>query len=188
MPTCCALRPRIVIPFLILFSAAATLGQSSSSYSLEQSVLNAGGRPDDGVSASSGSFSLSLESIGEGLAGELLSSQSFSMAGGFISAFPPPSEVLELRFSDDVTLNWNSERSAGTYNLYRGFLGSLAGLDYGGCLEHGIKGLSHSDGEIPGVPGDGFYYLATAKNRLLEEGSKGWDSEGSERANSDPCP
>jgi hypothetical protein len=37
-------------------------------------------------------------------------------------------------------------------------------------------------------PGQGFFYLVTARNRLAEEGTKGSTSAGVPRSNAFPCP
>jgi hypothetical protein len=44
-----------------------------------------------------------------------------------------------------------------------------------------------SDTSTPSV-GQGRFYLVSARNRLREEGPKGYSSNGIEQANPSPCP
>ena len=120
--------------------------------------------------------------------GNGLSSASYSMGGGFGEAYPPPGEVANLAFlSDDQTLEWDPEKSAGIYNLYRDLLSGLSG-DPGQCHESSIASATTTDTDVPVSAGDGFFYLVTVENRLGEEGTKGFDSGAGERGNSSPCP
>lgn len=50
-----------------------------------------------------------------------------------------------------------------------------------------IEGEQWSDPLAPSA-GTGFFYLVTARNRLDEEGPKGFQSLGVEEPNPDPCP
>ena len=162
------------------------LAQESPSFKLTEHAFNAGGHPETGIVMVSPSFKVSLDSIGDAVVKTGLSGPSFRLDAGFASAFPPPGEVLGLGFTDHATMYWNPERSAGTYNLYRGLLSDLSGLGYGTCLEHHIPGSGTTDPSVPSAS-DGFYYLVTAENRLDEEGSKGY-GDTAPRPNPSPCP
>ena len=161
--------------------------QQSASFKLEEHAFNNGGHPLDGTAFTASGFAVSLDAIGDTVAGPTLTGASFQSDPGFVAAYPPPREVLNLIFqSDKQTLAWDPERSVGRYNLYRGDLSSLPGT-YGSCLQAGISGESAADVTEP-VPGQGFFYLVTAENRITEEGTKGFDSTPAERDNSSPCP
>ena len=109
------------------------------------------------------------------------------MDAGFIPAFAPPREVLNLRFTGKDDLAWNHERSIGDYSLYRGLISALPGA-YGACELSGLTLASATDPAAPPA-GDGYFYLVTANNRLDEEGTKGFDTLApTERANPVPCP
>jgi hypothetical protein len=95
--------------------------------------------------------------------------------------------VRNDRFTDKTTLVWDSEKSVGTYDVYRALLSALSGLGYGTCLQNGLTTESATDGTSP-APGQGYFYLTTARNRLGEIGTKGLASSGIERANAAPCP
>ena len=92
-----------------------------------------------------------------------------------------------LPFADRQTLRWEPERSVGTYDLYRGLLTSLSGPAFGTCFAFGMTDTVAIDAGAP-PRWKGWFYLATAVNRLQEEGTKGWQSSGLERANPAPCP
>jgi hypothetical protein len=109
------------------------------------------------------------------------------MGGSFAACYPPPGEVPDLRFSDDETLEWQPEKSVGHYNLYRDLVSNLSGLGYGECDQYDLPDESTTDTDPVSV-GDGFFYLVTVENRLGEEGTKGRDSDGSERPNPNFCP
>jgi hypothetical protein len=181
------IAPVLAVAASLAFLPGPTLAQTSSSYRLGEHVVNAGGHPDDGIVMTSASFRITFDALGDGLARFGASSPSFRMDGGFAAAYPPPGEVFGLRFSGVATLLWNPERSAGLYNLYRGPLSALSGLDYGSCEEYDISGATVTDSDLPPVSG-GFFYLVTAENRLGEEGTKGFDSSDEERPNLDACP
>ncbi|MDQ7007231.1 MAG: hypothetical protein Q9Q40_08355 [Acidobacteriota bacterium] len=166
--------------FLVLVSAPLLFAQQSASYRLDEHVVNLGGRPDDGVTASSASFRISLDSLGEAVVRTGLSSSSFRMDGSFGSAYPPPEEVLGLRFTDSTTLAWNPEKSVGVYDVYRDPLAALSGGGYGTCWQQDLVGTTTTDPDVPGA-GGGYFYLVTAENRLGEEGTKGRDSGGGPR-------
>ena len=105
------------------------------------------------------------------------------MEGGFESAYPPPGEVGGLRFIDSLTLEWDPEPSAGFYNVYRDLQSTLPG-DFGICGEQDLPDATAMDLTPPPPVGEAYYYLATAKNRLGEEGTKGFRSSGAEKPTS----
>ena len=115
---------------------------------------------------------------------------------GFAASYPPPGEVggscsgggaTCLTFPDSETLVWPAERSAGTYNLYRGLLSAIVGSGFGECSQVSLTTTTTTDTEA--VPSqDGFYYLVTVVNGLGEEGTKGNRSDGGDRLNATPCP
>ncbi|MBP7149081.1 MAG: hypothetical protein KBD01_16250 [Acidobacteria bacterium] len=166
-------------------SLAPNLAQTSSSYRLSEQVLNAGGRPANGAVATSSSYALRLEAIGEAVLGSGPASFSYRLDGGFVSAYPPPREVSELRFDGPTTLVWHPENSVGAYELYRAGLETLPG-GYGSCLQRGLTIATATETAVP-APGHGFFYLVTARNRLGEEGTKGSRSDGTPRPNPNPC-
>jgi hypothetical protein len=176
-----------IVTLLVVVVALPALGQQGPSFKLTEHVFNAGGHPAGGVVMTSASFRVNLDSIGDALADNGLSGPSYRMDAGFAPAYPPPGEVRGLWFSDEQTLHWDPERSAGAYNLYRGLISDLSGLGYGDCHQQEIAGVTYTDGDAPPV-GDGHFLLVTARNRLGEEGTKGFDSDSAERANLSPCP
>ena len=178
--------------FLLTLSAAllvwtCPLAQQSPNYILSEWVFNAGGHPADGVVRSSGGYRMTLDSIGEMVVGPNLRSNSYVMAASFGAAYPPPVEVRGVLFGDESSMSWNADKSVGTYNLYRDLVSNVYGLEYGVCFQYGVTGESTTDSTTPPA-GDGYFYLVTAVNRLNEEGTKGADSNETERANSGPCP
>jgi len=166
--------------FLALSLVLALPGwaQQSASYQVREHVLNAGGHPANGVVLTSVSYLISLDALGDSVAGAVLVGPSINVQGGFVPGYPPPGEVPPLLFVGRDHLEWGPERSVGHYNLYRDSLAALSGLGYGAW---------YNDPDLPG-PGDGFFYLVTAVNSLGEEGPKGWDDAGAPRANPSPCP
>jgi hypothetical protein len=177
-----------MLVFAVLIAAVPAAAQTSTNYRLTEQVFNAGGHPSDGIVLSSASFRVTLDAIGESVVGTGLSSASFEMDGSFGAAYPPPGEVLNLRFTDATTLVWDSEKSVGVYNLYRDWLTTLSGLGYGNCEQQDLTDETATDTDTPKPAGRGFFYLVTAENRLNEEGTKGQDSSASERPNPSPCP
>lgn len=162
---------------LLIFSVSLTLAQQSSSYKMTEHAINGGGHPADGTILVSGSFRVTLDAIGDAAARPGLGSASFRMDGGFVSRYPPPGEVRNVRFSDSTTMSWDPNESVGVYHLYRD----------DACVP---PDLTVTTATVPEVPAAGsFYsYLVTAENRLSEEGTQGYESGGSERTNSSPCP
>ncbi len=174
------MRPTMIFVGLVLTTVA--LAQTSTSFTLEEHTFNAGGTPSQGVDLTSGSFSITLVSIGDTVVATGLSSASFEADVGFDAAYPPPGEVAAacgagepcLVFTDSETLTWPAEPSAGIYNLYRDDISN----GFGDCEEQDIAGTTTTD---PATPTTAFFYLATAKNRLGEEGTKGFQSNATER-------
>jgi hypothetical protein len=166
------------------FSVA--VAQSSTSFRLQESALNAGGNPLQGGQLSSSSFRIRLDSIGEATVGAGIASGSYRLDTAFVSAYRPPAETLNLRFTDKTTLTWNPERSVGNYQLYRGLTSTLPGT-WGSCLASNLPTSSGTDAQRP-TSGASYFYLVTARNRLREEGTKGNRSNGSPRSNTNPCP
>lgn len=177
------------IVLLVLASGAfvPASAQVSASYRLEEHTFNAGGRPDQGSIAASANFRVRFDAIGEPAARRGLQSASYREDAGFAAIYPPPGEVRNLRFQSKLTMRWDPERSVGTYDVYRGLLTTLGGLTYGDCFAHGLTDSTTNDNGTP-PRRDGWFYLATAVNRLREEGTKGYRSSGAERANPAPCP
>ena len=159
--------------------------QSSASYSLEELSLNSGGSPNNGVVLSSTSFRITHGTLGESLAPVQLEGATLVVEGGFVSLNPPPGEVTNLRFEDETTLAWDSQPAA-EYEVYRGPLDSLPGT-FGTCFANAVLGESAIDTTEP-MPGGGYFYLVTARNRLLEESLKGYGSDGTPEGNPLPCP
>jgi hypothetical protein len=180
-------RLTLLVAFLVLFFSSSASAQTSASYRLQEHTVNAGGRPLAGIVASSASFRISLDAIGDSVGGTQLNGASYRMEPGFGPAYSPPGQVTGLRFTDSTELVWEPERSAGEYNLYRGLISIISGLTYGDCEQPGLTGETTIDTDLPPAS-DGYFYLVTAENRLGEEGSKGRDSDGVERPNPAPCP
>ena len=172
---------------LLLVAALPAWAQQSASYRLDEHVVNAGGHPANGVELTSPSYRISLDALGNAVAGGVLAGPSYHVEGGFVPAYPPPGEVPALLFTGRDDLEWGHERYVGHYNLYRDPLAALPGLGYGVCRDHHLGSAAYNDPDLPGT-GDGLFYLVTAVNRLGEEGPKGWDHAGTPRTNPSPCP
>ena len=182
--------PSNLLAATLVLGLAAALpvhAQQGPSFKLTEHAFNAGGHPANGTFLSSPSFRVSLDAIGDSVAMGGSSGPSFHMEGSFVAAYPPPGEVLSLRFTARDTLVWDAEVSVGVHNLYRDLMGNLSGLGYGACHERDVTGQTAVDGETPSSS-NGFFYLVTAENRLGEEGTKGYASDVMERANPAPCP
>jgi len=165
----------IVVAGLILLSGVAH-AQQRASYKLTESVLNAGGHPANGVVLASTSYRIRLDAIGDAVLPRALASAAYAMDGGFVSAYPPPGEVRNLRFTAKTVLSWDPEKAGGGYDIYRN----------AACQQGNVGTAQASDAAIPGV-GSVFAYLVTAENRLGEEGTRGFQSNGVERTGV-PCP
>lgn len=185
------MRARVTRPLLVaaivVSIPSSILAQSSASYKLTEQVFNTGGRPAQAVVSGSMSYRLSLDSIGEAIAGQALTGVSYRIKGGITSTYQPPGEAGGLQFLADLqTLTWNWEPASTTFNVYRGLLSTLPG-GYGTCGVSQVAGTSWSDSTIP-VQGTSLFYLVTGESRLGEEGTKGYTSAGAQRGNPSPCP
>ena len=69
---------KLTIGIGVLVLSGVVLGQSSTSFVLEEYTLNAGGRPSQGTVPTSASFSVTLASIGDTVVATGLSSASFA--------------------------------------------------------------------------------------------------------------
>ena len=167
-------------------TAPSTRAQESASHRLEEQVFNAGGHPAAGLNPSSASHRLTLGSIGDPFGVGILSGPSSTLTFGFALPYMPPSEVLNVRWTDPTTLVWDPRLQAATYNVYRGLISTLPGLAYGACQQQGVVAPTTTDGALPAL-GTGFFYLVTMENGLAEEGTKGFASSGAERAGT-ACP
>ena len=176
---------RVGIAGLLLLASAMAHAQSSASFEVSDWILNNGGNPRGGVPLASASFRMTADTIGGGVPAAGLISSSFTADSGFLSPYAPPGEVNSLGFASKSQLSWASDRSAGTYDLYRETLANLA--DAGACFAHGLEQPGASDGELPD-PDNAFFYLVAVRNRLAEEGTKGQRSDGTARPDSIPCP
>lgn len=179
---------RVVLLFLLLLlGGGLALAQQSSSHRLDEHTFNAGGHPQGGAVLTSASFRLTLGAIGDGLVVADAASKSFAVDAGFVAAYPPPGDLRNVLFTDATTLVWDPDRSAGTYNLYQGLITRPFDPEYGLCQTAGLPDAMTGVPAIPAV-GEALFVLPTVENRLGEEGTKGSDSSGSERANASPCP
>jgi hypothetical protein len=171
---------------LLALTGGAALAQQSPSYKLEEYAFNAGGHPVAGVSPASAGQRITLGSIGESFPLRRHFGPTFVLDGGFLFPYFPPGEVLDLRFTNATTLEWDPQVSAGRYNLYRDALAALGGLGYGGCTQQNLTTATTTDATLA-PPGAGFFYLVTVENRLGDEGTKGFRSSGEERGGA-VCP
>ena len=177
---------RAIVLFGLLLGTYV-LAQESPSFRLNEHAFNAGGHPEDGVVLSSSSFQITLVAVGGTVTATTLSGAHYASDGGLVASFPPPGEVMNLRFTDGATLVWNPDGSVGDYNLYRGQVTAPFDPGYGSCLVPGITDATAADGTTPEI-GNILFYLATARNRLGEEGTKGSGSGEEARGNPAPCP
>jgi|SRR5262245_797048 len=167
-------------------SIGTSAAQTSASHKLTEFTFNAGGDPLAGSFAASASYRIRLDAVGDGLVAAGLSSAGFRLGAGFVGDYPPPREVTHLVWTDSQTLVWDPEPSVGSYDIYRGLISTLPG-PFGTCLQPAIVSETWTDATVPST-GTGWFYLVTARNRLSEEGTKGFQSSGAERGNPSPCP
>lgn len=173
--------------FIVLMLPCAALAQDSASYSLREHTFNAGGSPAEGAVLTSASYRIKLSAVGQGLVPLKSSSPSYITKPEFVSAYPPPGEVLDLLFTDATTLVWIPEKSVGVYNLYEGSVTDPFDPAYGTCQPPSLAVETATITDTPPVGGI-LFFLVTAENLLAEEGTKGDDSTGTERPNPTPCP
>jgi hypothetical protein len=183
--TSCLTIASLLLPALL--APAPCSAQASASYKLTELTSNNGGDPNQAVVPASASHRITLDAVGDGILGSGLSSTSHHLDGGFVSFYPPPGEVNGLLFTNNKTLVWSPDRTAGRYEIYRDLISALAAGGTGACFAPDLAGETATDSSVP-VAGAGFFYLVTARNRLGEEGTKGFRSGGSERPNPLPCP
>ena len=150
------------------------LAQQSASYMIKGAVLNSGGQPLDGAVASSPSFVLRPDALGEGAVSASLTSASYKLSAGFVQSFPTPGEVDDLVFDDIVSLSWDLEAMAGHYHVYRaGPMGAPAGVaPVGDCLLGDVTATTASDPSAP-APGRAYFYFVNAVNCIGVEGPNG---------------
>lgn len=179
---------RPIMPLLLLWVALfgfqqAALAQSSASYRLEQSTFNNGGNPVPELTSTG--YKMTLDAIGDPVAGYGLSGASYWEDSGFIPFFRPPGEVLNLRFLDPTTVSWNPEPSVGTYDLYWGLTASQP--QNWGNTSCGLTAASATDPSDTPPSGQVYFYLVSANNNLNEEGTIGTTSGGVNRTNPGTC-
>ncbi|HET8948377.1 MAG TPA: hypothetical protein VFQ07_15460 [Candidatus Polarisedimenticolia bacterium] len=179
---------RLGAGLLFTLAPSGLFAQSSASYRIDEKALNEGGRPAQAVVSTSPSYLISLDAIGDPIAGLTMSGPSFHLGGGSLAtAFPPPGEVNGLQIlADRQTLVWSPEPASAAYNVYAGLLSTLPG-PFGACAIARVAGTSAVDVTVPGT-GTGLFYLVTGVNGLREEGTKGSTSNGTVRPNPSPCP
>ncbi len=177
----------LMLAMLLAMAAIAPLSaQSSASYKLTGSSINSSGDPKDGIILASPHFHITLDSVGDPLVEMGSASASFQVGGGSVGSYAPPLEVTDLRLTDATTLEWDPEASAMKYQVYRGPLSSMPGT-YGACFAGNLAESTATDASAPGL-GQAFFYLVTGRNRLGEEGPKGYSSSGALEPNPSPCP
>ena len=176
-----------VLLVITLLCVSSVYAQSSASFEISQSNLNFGGRPGNTAGpGTSASFQLSLDALGGGPNSRPMSSASYGMHAGFVTANAPPGNASGLIWLNKTDMEWNAGNAAVAYNVYRDNLNTLPGLGYGLCFASEISGLGAQDLGIPTV-GNAYFYLVAAENRLGEESSKGSDSAGATRGGN-ACP
>jgi len=178
---------RRLAAMLTMLVPSLALAQQSASYELTETTVNNGGRPINGVYASSASHRITFDALGDGVLGGGMASASFHAEGGFVSGYPPPGEVLGQAFTDSQTQIWLPDKAVGVYEAYRGTLASLQAGGTGICLGWGLTSETLMDASLPASK-DGYFYLVTARNLLGEEGTMGYRSSGVERPNPMLCP
>lgn len=88
----------------------------------------------------------------------------------------PPGEISGLSIgADKVTLQWTPNGSASGYDVARGLLSDLRGMQnfkWTDCFRSRMTGTSVPDGQTPD-PGDGFYYLVRGRSSTCRIGTWG---------------
>jgi hypothetical protein len=172
--------------FALALAHGSAFAQASAGYKVTESTFNNGGDPSNGSFAASSGYHVRLDALGGVTADRGLSSPGYHADGGFVAGFPPPVEVLNLKWTSSSTMVWDPEKSVGSYALYRGLVSTLPG-GFGTCLQSNLISETANDPAIPPF-GAAWFYLVTARNALAEEGTKGHRSDGLERPNPAPCP
>jgi hypothetical protein len=172
------------IVLVAALAAPSAMAQTSASYKLTESTINSGGDPGNGVILTSSHFHIKLDSAGDGLVGAGLGSASYHMSGGFVGSYPPPGEIMNVSLNGS-TLQWDPEPSAGVYEVYRGPLSTLPGT-FGTCFAGNVSAPMITDSSSPPTS-QAYFYLITVRNRLAEEGVKGYQSNGTPEGNPSPC-
>jgi hypothetical protein len=178
----------IKIKNVIFFIAVCCFGifafaQTSTNYQNKEHIINNGGNPAPALTSTN--YQITLSSIGDSLSGTGMSSSGYQINGGFDGSYPPPGEVLDLKFTSATAFQWDTEPSVGTYNVYRGNIANLAS-GYGTCFTQGLTTTNAIDAANPSS-GQCFFYIVTAENMIAEEGTMGNSSSGTKRVNSSPC-
>ena len=163
---------------VLLVGLSPAIAQTSTSYKQEEHTFNQGGHPEGGVVLTSTSYKITLDAIGDSISGVALLSSSYKLDGGFPASYAAPGEVMSLLLAG-TGLSWDVEPSRGDYSVYRGLVSGLPG-GYGTVFQTDITTESTNDAALPGA-GEAYFYLITVDNRLAEEGTKGFDSSGTER-------
>lgn len=165
----------------VLTALANAHAQSSSSFQISNSVVNAGGHPQQGQKMASESYQVSLDAIGD----TVWSGASATYAGssGFVGRYRPPGELGNLRFNAKVNLTWDYDRGLTESNLYRGTTAAGAAA----CYQPNLPANSFLESTSPSVDA-GWYYLVGAENLLGEEGPLGTGPGGAPRAPVAACP
>jgi hypothetical protein len=160
--------------------------QESASYKLTETTINNGGNPGALGEPGSAHFLITLDAVGDAVVRTGAASASFRVDAGFVGRYGPPGEVTGARFVNKSALVWNPAPWAYRFEVYRGTIGSLPGA-FGACFAGDLAAPTANDASVPS-PGQGHFYLVTARNTLREEGPKGYGSDGTEQANPVPCP
>ena len=95
---------KTLLALLVVLLVLPILAQQSTSYRLAEHTFNAGGHPSDGVVLSSASFRITLDALGDSVAGHAVTSASYQIEGNFVARYVPPGEVSNLSFADSSTL------------------------------------------------------------------------------------
>jgi hypothetical protein len=171
----------------LIAAVAPARAQQSAGYDMREHSLNAAGHPEAATVMASAGFRITLDALGGLTAMPVTASASFQLNGGFVSGYPPPSEVTNVRFGPDgVSFAWDLDPASGTYQVYRDALSALQGGGTGLCTQQNLASPVTTDPQVPAS--GGWFYLVTSRNRLGEEGTKGFTSGGAERLNTLPCP
>jgi hypothetical protein len=171
---------------LVVSLSGVAFAQTSAGFKLQEQTFNNGGNPLQGSVLTAAHYKVKLDAIGGGAVGARIGSASYHLDAGFVAAYAPPGEIGGVSFSSKTTLTWSPERSVGAYEVYRNTLLALPG-DFGSCFASALPSETSTDASNPSA-GTGYFYLITARNRLREEGTKGFRTGGAERSNTVPCP